>query len=193
MENVITNTELTLAKQIGWQVGRRWPSVEIEDLRSHLTLWLFEHTDQVERFRSREGGKAQLALSLKREALRYCTKEAAARQGKSVERDNFYTADVVERGLPFLFEAGFETSVRQDPNTGRVVERRFDSGDARAIISDLQRAFQSLPPQNQIVLEMRYREDLTLEDIGKRLGMAAKNILQNVNKSIQLMSDYLSR
>ena len=189
----VTNAELTLAKQTGWQVGRRWSSVEIEDLRSHLVLWLFEHAEQVERFRGRENGKAQLAISLKREALRYCTKESAARQGKPVERDNFYSEDVVRNALPFLFEASFEMKLRQDPNTGKVLDRSFSTGDAQAIIADISRAYRALPPQNQMVLEMRYQEDLTLPEIGKRLEMTKQAIDQTVDKSISLMSQYLSR
>jgi RNA polymerase sigma factor (sigma-70 family) len=189
----ITNSDMQLAKQVGWQVGRRWPSIEIEDLRQHLILWLFEHVEQVSRFRERENGKAQLALSLKREALRYCTKESAERQGKSVERNDFYTEEVIERALPFLFQAGFEMRVRQDPNTGRAVDRQFDTGDARAIMSDLQRAYKSLPPQNAMVLELRYQEDLTLEDVGRRLEMSKQAIEQSVARSVSLMSQYLSR
>lgn len=189
----VTNAELTLAKQIGWQVGRRWSAVEIDDLRQHLVLWIFEHAEQVERFRGRENGKAQLAISLKREALRYCTKESAARQGRSVERDNFYSEDVVRNAMPFMFEASFETHARQDPQTGKVLDRSFSTGDAQAIIADIKRAFQSLPPQNQMVLEMRYQEDMTMPEIGKRLEMTKQAIDQIVDKSISLMSQFLSR
>lgn len=188
-----TPSEIHLAKQTGWQVGRRWSSVEIEDLRQHLLLWLYEHGAQVERFRGRENGKAQLALSLKREALKYCTRESAARQGKLVERDNFYTPEVVERALPFLFEAGFEVKVRQDPHTGKVIDRPFSTGDAWAIVADIQRAFRALPAQNQLVLEMRYQEDMTLDDVGKRLEISKQAIDQTISKSVQLMSEYLSR
>jgi RNA polymerase sigma factor (sigma-70 family) len=189
----VTQNELTLAKQIGWQVGRRWSAVEIEDLRSHLVLWLFEHPERVERFRTKENGKSQLGMALKSEALRYCTKEAAARQGKSIERNDFYSQEVVRRALPFMFEAGFETKVRQDPHTGKVLDRPFSTGDAQAIMADIKRAFTALPPQNQMVLELRYQDDLTIADVGKRLQISHQAIDQIVDKSIALMSQYLSR
>jgi len=185
--------EIHLAKQIAWQVGRRWSMVNVEDLRQTLFLWLYEHPAVVERYRNNEHGRQQLALALKREALRVCTKETAARQGRNIERDNFYTEEVVRRALPFLFQAWPETKVEQDPNTGRNLSNPFDSGDALAIMADIKRAFKTLPPQDQMVLELRYQEDLTLADIGKRLALTRQAIDFIVDRSVELMSNYLSR
>lgn len=187
-----TKQEITVAKQTAWQVGKRWSSVEIEDLRQHLLLWILEHPAQVERFRAQDSS-GSLAVSLRREALRYCTKETAARQGRPLERDRFYSEEVVRRALPFLFQEWPETNVRTDPQTGRSVDRPFNSGDALAIMSDIKSAFNKLPPQNQLVLELRFQEDLTLDDVGKRLELSHQAIEQTVNKSITFMSEVLSR
>jgi len=188
-----TPQELSTARQMAWQVGRRWPSVELDDLRQHLLLWVLEHGEQVERFRTKENAHAALAISLKREALRYCTKESAARQGKSVDRDNFYTEEVVSRALPFLFQAWPETHVRENPTTGRAMDKPFNSGDALAIMADIQSAFRKLPPQTQMVLELRFREDLTLDEVGRRLEISNQAVDQTVAKAVKQMSESLSR
>jgi RNA polymerase sigma factor (sigma-70 family) len=187
------STELTVAKQVARQVGNRWSLVDNEDVQQELLLWICEHPTQCERWRELENGKAVLATSLRRIAVKYCAKETATRQGRSMERDNFYTPEVVARALPFLFEDWPVTKVRQDPQTGRPIERQFHSNDALAILADLQRAFNSLPPQNRLVLEMRFQEDLTIQQIGKRLGITHQSVDHALSKSFQLISEFLSR
>lgn len=188
----VTDDELKTAAQVGWKVGKNWRSVEVEDLQSHLYLWLVEHPTQIERWRTEEFGKGKLIVALKREAMKYCAKETSIRTGQPLTRDNFYNEDMLTRALPFLFENWPETTVRQNPQNGRALDRPFEFSNALAIMADLSGAFGRLEHKDQQIIEWRFRDRLTLEDIGKRRHITKEGARQTVQRVIRRISDDLS-
>lgn len=184
--------ELRLARTIAFKIGSRWSQVEVEDVQSHLYLWLCEHIGTVTNWRTAERGSGKLYVSLKREALKYCTRETAAKVGQPITRDNFYNEAMLERALPFIFEAWPETTVRQNPVTGQTIDRPFDFGNALAIMADISGAFYGLPKEIQHVLELRFRDGLTLEEIGDLREIGKEGARKLVQRCIKRLCDSLA-
>jgi len=184
--------ELKLARDIARRIGSRWSQVEVEDVESTLTLWVFEHSKNVERWRSEERGWGKLFVALKREALKYCTRETAAKVGQPITRENFYNEAMLTRTLPFLFEAWPETTVRQNVVTGKAIEKPFEYNNALTIMADISGAFYGLSSDVREVLEWRFRDGLTFEEIASLKGVTKEGASKMVERCVKRLSDKLA-
>ena len=187
----LTKAEMEAAKNTAWRIGSKWSAVENEDLESHLVLWMLKHIEKLGKWRAEPKGKGALYVSLKREALRYCTRETAARNGVPIDRPHFYNVAMLERAMPFVFEAWPETMVAQDPNNGRSLGRPFSSGDALAIMADISGAFYGLPREMIEVLELRFRDGLTFKEISEIKGVTQEGARYMVDRALKRLSDTL--
>lgn len=183
--------ELRLAEVIAAKVGKRWKNVEVEDLRSHLYLWLFDNQRALHRWRSEVGGEGKLYNSLRREASKYCSAETSARINRPLDETPAYPVDVLERALPFIFEGTPETLVRINPATGEPLEAFTESGRALALLADVRGAYYGLPREVQEVLAWRFRDGLTFEEIGELSEMTKDGAKKRVTRAVRRLSDAL--
>lgn len=189
-----TNHELSLAVKLGKRAAFKWSSVEADDVVSQLNLWLCEHYDTVVRWRDEEHGEAKLFVSLRREAARFCAKEQEAVIGRPLRQDNFYTVDLLERAMPYIFEEIPQTVVAENPVSGATaaVGSPSDFGNAVVIISEIRGSFHGLAREVRTVLEYRFRDGLTFEQIGELLGMSKVGAKKRVDRALSRLSDSLS-
>lgn len=185
-------SEMKLAEKVAWRVGAKWSHVEIDDLQSHLYLWLVENQRNLERWRAEPGDNGKLYVSLRREAAKYCAKEQAARVGRPIASDNFYTPTLVERALPFVWEDTPQTSVAENPVTGRPHTAGTDYDVALTILTDIRQTYHGLNPEIQTVLAWRFRDGLTLEEIGELKGITKDGGAKAVSRAVQRLVDALA-
>lgn len=189
--SLVLDNELRLAGVVANRIGKRWNLVESEDLTSHLYLWLFENLPTLERWREEEGGEGKLYVSLRREAAKFCASESAAAINRPLSAGAAYPVDVLDRALPFIFELAPVTTVRVNPVTDEPLDDGTTSGLALAIIADIRGAFYGLPPEVQRVLSYRYRDGLTLEEIGELTGMTKTGVKGRLERALRRLSDAL--
>lgn len=175
--------EMKLAEKVAWRIGSKWSSVEIDDLTSHLYLWLVENTRALERWRL-EASDGKLYVSLRREAAKYCAREQAARVGRPIMENNFYTEALVERALPFIFEDIPQTTVAQNPVTGAPVNVPAEYDVALNLLTDIRQTFYGLNPDIREVLAWRFRDGLTYEEIGELKGITKDGGAKSVNRAV---------
>lgn len=185
-------SELRLAERVAERIGSKWSMVEVDDLTSHLYLWLVQNVGALSRWRSEPSGEGKLYVSLRREAAKYCAKEHAARIGQPIQQGNFYTPDLLERALPFIFEDTPETVVVENPVTGEPQNMPNESGLAVAIMSDVRGAFYGLNIQLRQVLEWRFRDGLTFEEIGDLRGITKDGAKKQVERAVSRLADALA-
>lgn len=188
----VRSEELKLARDIARRVGSRWSLIENEDLESVLTLWLFEHDKNVTRWRDEERGWGKLFVTLKREALKYCARETAVKVGQPITRDNFYNEAMLTRALPFLFEAWPETVVRQNGNTHEPMEKPFEFNNALTIMADISGAFYGLTADIREVLEWRFRDGLTFDEIATLKSITKEGASKMVERGVKRLCDKLA-
>ncbi len=181
----ITKEEHQLADRIAYDIGSRWQTIEIEDLNSHLYLWLYEHQKQVARFRLSEGD-GELFVSLKREAIKYCAAETAKKINRPLDADKFYNREMIKRTLPYLFEGWPEIATSVNPVTDQPLGNGSD-GEVLAILLDLRSAFIKLNQSDQTVLRLKFADGLTLNEIGEIRGLAKTSIHSQIDKALGRM------
>lgn len=188
-----TENELSLTSKIGRKMATKWTAVESDDLVSHLTLWLCENYATVERYRTEEGGEAKLFVSLRREAGRFCAKEQAQRTGAPLDHDAAYSVEQIERILPFVFEDLPSQSVAENPHTGVPLSKpdheQFETAIAMAL--DVRSAYHDLPAEIREVLIMRYRDNMSYEEIGSLTGMTDRGAQKRVLRAVVRLRDAL--
>lgn len=189
----IDEKELTLARRVARKIGSRWSAIEVDDLEQELTLWLFENMQTVKRYRTEDGGEGKLYVALRRKASRYCAREQVARTGAPLDWNATYTTAQVARALPFVFEETPQSVVTDDPVTGRVLASSSpeDYGNALAVMTDMRTAFRNLPPEVQAVLELRYRDGLTYQQIGDMCQLSVNGARKRVRRAVSRMQDAL--
>lgn len=175
--------EMKLAEKVAWRVGSKWSAVEIDDLTSHLYLWLVENTRALERWRL-EASDGKLYVSLRREAAKFCAREQAARVGRPITENNFYTIPMVERALPFIFEDTPQTTVAQNPVTGAPVSVPAEYDVALNLLTDIRQTFHGLNPDVKEVLAWRFRDGLTFEEIGELKGITKDGGKKSVDRAV---------
>lgn len=189
---MITQHELKLAERVAQRIGSKWSLVEIDDLTGHLYLWLVQNTKSVERWRAEESGEGKLYVSLRREAAKYSAREQAARVGRPIQVGNFYTPDLLDRALPYIFEDIPQTTVAENPVSGEPARVGTEFDDALTILADIKGHFYGLNRELKQVLEWRYRDGLTFEEIGELRGITKDGAKKQVERAVSRLADALA-
>lgn len=192
--NRITEHEMKLAEKIGRRAASRWSAVDSDDVISHLYLWIVENYTVVSRWRTEEGGESKLFVSLRREAAKYCAKEQTIKVGRPLRANNFYTVAMLERALPFIFEETPQTVVLENPVTGQTYGSGSpsDFGNAVAILADIKGTFYGLNREIREVLELRFRDGLTFEELGDLAGISKVAAKKRVDRALERLCDALA-
>lgn len=193
METQLSASELRTAERVARRLGSKWSAVEVDDLTSHLYLWLVSHRAVVARWRDDSQGEGKLYVSLRREAARYCAKEQAMRVGRPISvNDSFYSAERVSRALPFIFEDTPETVVNINPVTGAPQHVPAETGVAMTILADIRGVFYGLNSELQEVLGWRFRDGLSYEEIGELRNITKDGAKKQCDRAVQRLVDSLS-
>lgn len=194
MSTTITNAEMRVAERVGRRAASRWTAADSDDVISQLYLWVVENPVPVQRWRDEDGGEAKLYVSLRREAAKFCAREQQVQVGRPIRAENFYNVDMLSRALPFAFEDSPQTVVAENPVTGQtsVSGTPGDFGNAVAILADIRGALYGLNREIREVLELRFRDGLTLEEIGELAGMSKVGAKKRVDRALDRLCDVLS-
>lgn len=185
-------SELRTAERVAYRIGSKWSAVEVDDLTSHLFLWCLTNVKALERWREDPAGEGKLYVSLRREAAKFCAKEQAARVGQPIQQGNFYSPALLERALPYIFEATPQTVVAENPVTGEPQHVPSNFNDAVAILADIRGSFYGLNREVRQVLEWRFRDGLTFEEIGDLNKVTKDGAKKQVERAIRRLADALA-
>jgi RNA polymerase sigma factor (sigma-70 family) len=185
---------MKVAERVGKRAASRWKNVQAEDVISELYLWLALNREPIDRWKNEEGGDGKLFVTLRREAAKYCAKEEATIIGRPLRQDNFYTVSLLKRALPFVFESVPETIAKVNPVTGESYSTGSpeDFGNAQAIMADIRGALYGINREMRTIIELRYRDGLTLEEIGELNNVTKVAAMNRVDRAVQRLSDALS-
>lgn len=176
----LTSHELTLIKKVANNIGKKW-HVDVEDLSQHLTLFLLESWRAVERWR-KQTGDGSLYVSLRREAGKYCAKEKEKQLGEPIDKNNMYTVDVVKRVLPFIWE------ITEQAKGNMVGEQQT----AMAVLADVSGAYYGMSNADRTLLELRFKDGLSYNDIGERYKIKPDAARVKVNRTLQKLTSKLA-
>lgn len=190
----ITTTEMKLAERVGRRAAAKWSAVDADDVTQHLMLTIMTNPEAITRWRTEPNGEAKLFVTLRREAAKFCANEQKHSGGKPLRSENFYSVELLTRALPFIFEDTPVTTAAENPHTGQTYSHGSpeDFGNAQAILADIRGAFYGLNAEIRHVLELRFRDGLTLEEIGELGNLTKVGVKKRIDRALERLRDALS-
>jgi RNA polymerase sigma factor (sigma-70 family) len=185
-----TERELQLTKNIAYKQSRNWSNVEYEDLHAELMLWLVQKYVTVLRYREEEGGEGKLYVSLNRAATKYAAKEQSYYNGASVttqQKEKYaYSFTVLDNALQYFwnYKSILLSSTPEHPQHGTSTVELNTENDIQTIMLDIDMAFKKLNPAEQILLEYRFKENKTFNEIGSILSVSDNAARMRINRLI---------
>jgi RNA polymerase sigma factor (sigma-70 family) len=161
---------------------RGW--VEPDDLKQECYAWAaaksstFADKLNEEDDDKRKHNERNIGWQLKRVAERYARKEKAAKAGYQTTDEAYYETTTIAQLLPFVIASVLnETPLEQgvvmvDDGTPKKPSAPAESGNFLAILIDIKKAYQLLEQDDKKILELRYHDNWTLQQISEYLEVA---------------------
>ena len=189
----ISMEDVDLAKRVARRVAQRWSLVELDDLTSELTVWLYENNEVVSRYRKEPEGEGKLFVALRRFATKYCAAEQATRQGAPLDYSAKYSIQGIERALKVLFDE-FPTSFGSivHPHTGHALEQWDPEIEtARAVLMDTRAAFERLVDAEQVLVIARFQLDMTYRELAEMDGSTPTGVRKKLRRALRHMQQFM--
>lgn len=169
---------------VGTEYSRKFPTIDIEDIRQSLYQWFVEHPNKLNTWEAigDKDAKNLIYRSLRNQALDYCNHWKAKSGGYETSDLFYYEADMVEALLPPILRG--EWGVTHKLNLGRPGRPSApnEGGNLMAMMIEVDYAFWKLPKDDRKILFLRYAESMDFGDIGKELDMGTEDAVRMRHK-----------
>lgn len=166
------------------EYSRKFPTIEIEDIRQSLYQWFVEHPNKLDTWEAigEKDAKNLIYRSLRNQALDYCNHWKAKSGGYETSDLFYYEADMVEALLPPVLRG--EWGVTHKLNLGRPGRPSApnEGGNLMAMMIEVDYAFWKLPKDDRKILFLRYAESMEFGDIGKELEIGTEDAVRMRHK-----------
>ena len=175
-ELVPSVTYVIVRKFKGW--------VDTDDVRQECYLWAIgrgqQFTDLLNEpdLKKREHNEKRIVYQMRRVAERYARKEKARKAGYKTGDEAFYDTTIIAQLIPFVIASIVNGTVLEqaqemiNDGTPRKQSTPAEGGNLLAILIDIKRQYLKLEQEDKTILQMRYHDNFTLQQIGQYLECA---------------------
>lgn len=185
-------------------VSRRFKGfVEESDVRQECYLFAASKYQQHRELldepntEKRQQNERRIGWQIKRVAERYARKEKASKSGYQIGDEAYYEIPTIAQLLPFVISSIIEgTPFEQgqqlvDDGQPKKPSAPAESGNFLAILIDIKRGYLLLDPEQKEILNKRYHEDHTLEQMAQYLECAVSTADRRIEKTLLALQDKL--
>ena len=187
-----------VASQVARIVHRKYQTYfDVADVRQELLTWIWRREDKVREWLSPDqtpeeykGGIRQLGKTLTRQADKYCRRLKAQKLGYELRDEQYYDPITLSEMLPFVWEDVVNTTDATKPRVsggGNPAE----GGNYVIQLFDIRRALSKLDPQDRLVLQMKFFEQLTFTEIANTLGVSDTTAHRKVDGALRRLNNHL--
>jgi RNA polymerase sigma factor (sigma-70 family) len=115
---------------------------------------------------------------MRRVAERYARKEKARKAGYKTSDEAFYDTTIIAQLIPFVIASIVNGTVLEqaqemiNDGTPRKQSTPAEGGNLLAILIDIKKCYLKLGQEDKTILQMRYHDNFTLQQIGQYLECA---------------------
>lgn len=194
-ELVPSVTYVIVRKFKGW--------VDTEDIRQELYLWAIgrgqQFTDLLNEpnFEKREQNERRIAYQMRRVAERYARREKARKAGYKTSDEAFYDTTLIAQLIPFVIASIVNGTVLEQAqemiNDGqpRGQSTPAEGGNLLAILIDIKKAYLKLEQEDKTILQMRYHDGFTLNQVAQYLECATSTADRRSNSALRRLQNKL--
>jgi RNA polymerase sigma factor (sigma-70 family) len=187
-----------VASQVARIVHRKYQTYfDVADVRQELLTWIWRREDKVREWLSPDqtpeeykGGIRQLGKTLTRQADKYCRRLKAQKLGYELRDEQYYDPITLSEMLPFVWEDVVNTTDATKPRVsggGNPAE----GGNYVIQLFDIRRALSKLDPQDRLILQMKFFEQLTFTEIANTLGVSDTTAHRKVDGALRRLNNHL--
>ena len=193
-----------LVSAVAGSIARRFKGwVERDDLKQELYLWFIgrqdQYTDQLneENKEKREHNERRLAYQMRRIAEKYARKEKARKAGYKTTDEAFYDTTTIAQLIPFVISSVVDGTVLEqaqemiNDGTPRKQSTPAEGGNLLAILIDIKKAYLKLEQEDKTILQMRYHDSFTLQQIAQYLECATSTADRRCISALRRLQDRL--
>ena len=169
---------------------------DVDDLRQELLVWILRREDKVKEWLVHEDkeqhnqGIRMLARALQRQADKYCRSKKAQALGYNLEDEAYYSPIVLSELLPFVWADVVDTRDGSKPKVsggGNPAE----GGTYIIQLFDIRRGIEKLDPNDRLILQMKFYEQMTFNDIAETLEISDTTAHRKVDGALRRLNKHL--
>ena len=177
--------------------------VDPDDVRQECYLWAIgrgqQFTDLLNEpdLKKREHNEKRIVYQMRRVAERYARKEKARKAGYKVGDEAFYDTTIIAQLIPFVIASIVNGTVLEqaqemiNDGTPRKQSTPAEGGNLLAILIDLKKAYLKLGQEDKTILQMRYHDNFTLNQIAQYLECAISTADRRSTSALRRLQDRL--
>ena len=177
--------------------------VEKEDLKQECYLWAISRRDQFNQLldepnpTKREQNERRIAWQMRRMAERFARKEKAKRSGYKTSDEVFYDTSIIAQLVPFVIASIVEGYVLEqaqemiNDGTPRKQANPAEGGNLLTILIDIKKAYLKIEQEDKTILQMRYYDNYTLQQIAQYLECAVSTADRRCNSALRKLQNRL--
>jgi len=177
--------------------------VDTDDVRQECYLWAIgrgqQFTDLLNEpdLRKREHNEKRIVYQMRRVAERYARKEKARKAGYKTSDEAFYDTTIIAQLIPFVIASIVNGTVLEqaqemiNDGTPRKQSTPAEGGNLLAILIDLKKAYLKLGQEDKTILQMRYHDNFTLNQIAQYLECAISTADRRSTSALRRLQDRL--
>lgn len=177
--------------------------VDTEDIRQELYLWAIgrgqQFTDLLNEpnFEKREQNERRIAYQMRRVAERYARREKARKAGYRVGDEAFYDTTLIAQLIPFVIASIVNGTVLEqaqemiNDGTPRRQSTPAEGGNLLAILIDIKKAYLKLDQEDKTILQMRYHDGFTLNQVAQYLECATSTADRRSTSALRRLQNKL--
>lgn len=177
--------------------------VDRDDVKQECYLWAIgrgqQFTDLLneENPEKREQNERRIAYQMKRVAERYARREKASKAGYHISDEAFYDTTTIAQLIPFIIASVVDGTVLEQAqemiNDGqpRKQSTPAEGGNLLAILIDIKKSYLKLEQEDKTILQMRYHDNLTLQQIAQYLECATSTADRRCTSALRRLQDKL--
>ena len=148
-------------------------------------------------FNKRIHNEKRIAYQMQRMAERFARKEKARKAGYKVGDEAFYDTSTIAQLIPFIIASVVEGTVLEqaqemiNDGTPRKQSTPAEGGNLLAILIDLKKAYLKLGQEDKTILQMRYHDNFTLNQIAQYLECAISTADRRSTSALRRLQDRL--
>jgi RNA polymerase sigma factor (sigma-70 family) len=134
---------------------------------------------------------------MRRVAERYARKEKASKAGYHTSDEAFYDTTTIAQLIPFVIASVVDGTVLEQAqemiNDGqpRKQSTPAEGGNLLAILIDIKKSFLKLEQEDKTILQMRYHENLTLQQVAQYLECATSTADRRCTSALRRLQNNL--
>jgi RNA polymerase sigma factor (sigma-70 family) len=177
--------------------------VDRDDVKQECYLWAIgrgqQFTDLLneENPEKREQNERRIAYQMKRVAERYARREKASKAGYHISDEAFYDTTTIAQLIPFVIASVVDGTVLEQAqemiNDGqpRKQSTPAEGGNLLAILIDIKKSYLKLEQEDKTILQMRYHDNFTLQQIAQYLECATSTADRRCTSALRRLQDKL--